>query len=374
MKSKTLKPILNQTTLNAICPYFTMFPLDVPFKQLQKADSNSWVLDPFCGRGTTNYAARLLGLPSVGVDSSPIATAIAEGKMAKTTPRAVKNACAEILNSDQKVTRPEGDFWSMCFHEETLKDLLTIRESLLLDCKTPERKALRALILGILHGPKNKGLPSYLSNQMPRTYAAKPDYAVKFWSRMNLFPEYVDLIELVDRKAQHFFSDQLPKVKHHLVCGDSREIDFSSFGVKFSKVVTSPPYYGMRSYVPDQWLRFWFIGGPTSVTYNHPSQISHSSPTIFSSQLAEIWRNIARACHSDARMVIRFGGIHDRKANPKAIMVNSLREADCGLRINTIRSAGLSSAGKRQAEQFQRPLRKPIEEFDFYVSLGGNRA
>lgn len=350
-----------------------MFPLEVPFRQLQKVDPNSWVLDPFCGRGTTNYAARLLGLPSVGVDSSPIATAIAEGKMAKTTPDAVKQVCTEILHNSQKVDCPEGDFWPICFHEETLKNLLKIRESLLKDCGTPERKALRALMLGLLHGPKNKGLPSYLSNQMPRTYAAKPDYAVKFWSQRNLYPDYVDISELVARKALHFFSDQPPTVNYHVVCGDSREIDFSFFGISFSKVVTSPPYYGMRTYVSDQWLRFWFIGGPSSVTYSHPSQMTHSSPSIFSSQLAGVWRNIAKACHPNATMVIRFGGINNRKANPKEIMVNSFQEANCGIRLNTIRSAGLSSEGKRQAEQFQRPLRNPIEEFDFYVSLGGGK-
>ncbi|HOI90782.1 MAG TPA: DNA methyltransferase [Candidatus Rifleibacterium sp.] len=370
MKNKTINRNLDKTTLNAICPYFTMFPLEVPYRQLQKAMPNTWVLDPFCGRGTTNYAARLLGLPSVGIDSSPIAVAIAEGKLAKTNPNAVYEVCKEILRSNKNVTWPEGDFWTICFHEETFKNLLKLRESLLKNCKTPERKALRALMLGILHGPKNKGLPSYLSNQMPRTYAAKPDYAVKFWTQRNLYPDYVDVLELVSRKARHFFTEQPPTVDYHMICGDSRELDFSDFGVKFSKVVTSPPYYGMRTYVPDQWLRFWFIGGPSSVTYNHPSQMTHSSPSLFSSQLAGIWRNISKACEADAKMVVRFGGIHDRKANPKEIMVNSFREADCGLKVNTIRSAGLASEGKRQAEQFQRPLRKPIEEFDFYVSFG----
>lgn len=45
--------------LNAVCPYFTMFPLDFPYQHLLDAQPGEWVLDPFCGRGTTNYAARL---------------------------------------------------------------------------------------------------------------------------------------------------------------------------------------------------------------------------------------------------------------------------------------------------------------------------
>jgi hypothetical protein len=65
--------------LNAVCPYFTMYPLSFPLKILQRhAQPESWVLDPFCGRGTTNYAARLLGLPTIGIDScfAPAGTGI----------------------------------------------------------------------------------------------------------------------------------------------------------------------------------------------------------------------------------------------------------------------------------------------------------
>ena len=71
----------HDAALNSICPYFTMFPLEFPLGILKRnAKEGSIVLDPFCGRGTTNYAARLLGLSSVGVDSSPVAAAIARAK------------------------------------------------------------------------------------------------------------------------------------------------------------------------------------------------------------------------------------------------------------------------------------------------------
>ena len=74
----------SQTALNGICPYFTMFPLEFPLNILKKrAMPNESVLDPFCGRGTTNFAASILGLRSLGVDSSPVATAITEAKLAR---------------------------------------------------------------------------------------------------------------------------------------------------------------------------------------------------------------------------------------------------------------------------------------------------
>jgi DNA modification methylase len=68
--------------LNAICPYFTMFPLEYPLRVLKKHRVDMpVVMDPFCGRGTTLFAARTLGLASRGIDSSPVAVAIARAKL-----------------------------------------------------------------------------------------------------------------------------------------------------------------------------------------------------------------------------------------------------------------------------------------------------
>src|SRR5438034_630555 len=46
--------------LNAICPYYTMFPLEYPFSILKKYRKRPIrLLDPFCGRGTSIYAGRM---------------------------------------------------------------------------------------------------------------------------------------------------------------------------------------------------------------------------------------------------------------------------------------------------------------------------
>ena len=48
-----------------------MFPLDFPLGILKAhARPNARVLDPFSGRGTTNFAARVLGLRTIGIDAS----------------------------------------------------------------------------------------------------------------------------------------------------------------------------------------------------------------------------------------------------------------------------------------------------------------
>jgi hypothetical protein len=125
----------------------------------------------------------------------------------------------------------------------------------------------------------------------------------------------------------------------------------------------------MRTYVPDQWLRNWFLGGPPEVVYTADDQLMHNSPTLFAHELSIVWKKLASMCNDRARLIIRFGGIHDRKAHPREIMKESLRLADCNWRLRTMRSAGCSNAGKRQANQFVRSLKHPIEEFDFYALL-----
>jgi hypothetical protein len=44
---------------------------------------------------------------------------------------------------------------------------------------------------------------------------------------------------------------------------------------RFGQLITSPPYYGMRTYVADEWLHNWFVGGPTKVPDNPAGQLAH---------------------------------------------------------------------------------------------------
>jgi len=360
-------PILR---LNGLCPYYTMFPVQFPFRILKDADRNDWVLDPFCGRGTTLYAARLRGLPSVGIDSNPVAAAIAASKVINVRPDNIISLADEIL-SEKSIPDdvPRGRFWRSCYNGKTLKDICRLREYLLTKCSTKSEIGLRGIILGILHGPKRKGLPTYLSNQMPRTYATKPQPAIKYWYRHNEKPAYVDVLDAITRRVCFVYShipDPAPGVVYQ---SDSRYQDVKSQGYRFKWVISSPPYYGMRSYWPDQWLRNWFLGGPSDVEYNHSGQISHKCPEEFVTSVAEVWRRSAEACVPGARMVIRFGAIPSSFHDPGALLKQTLYEADCGWRILTIQSAGKASRGKRQSEQFNATVRDPIDEIDLYARL-----
>ena len=73
----------------------------------------------------------------------------------------------------------------------------------------------------------------------------------------------------------------------------------------------------MRTYIPDQWLRGWFLGGTDAVDYSCADQIGHSSPDDFAAQLNQVWCNVAEVCTDDAQLVVRYGAINDRKGVAK---------------------------------------------------------
>ncbi len=220
-----------------------------------------------------------LGLPSIGVDSSPVAATLTEGKLANASPSEIVDRARRIIDGPPPKDVPEGEFWSLAFHPDVLSDICRLREGLLEDT-SPPGKALKAVALGALHGPLTKGAPSYFSNQCTRTYAPKPRYAVQFWKARGLLPRpgrSARSDPSGERSARAVASSEQEGA---LVRADSRALaTFAPFGrTRPSWVVTSPPFYGMKTYLPDQWLRHWFVGGPPVVDYSPGEQLVHSEP------------------------------------------------------------------------------------------------
>lgn len=133
---------------NAICPYYTMFPLEFPIRKLGKHRRHSPVVyDPFCGRGTTIYAARKLGLRSYGLDTSPIAAAIAQAKLASAEAADVITLASKLIAKAPKDV-PDNAFFGRAFSKQTLLEICSLREGLLKTAPSDESAILRAAALG----------------------------------------------------------------------------------------------------------------------------------------------------------------------------------------------------------------------------------
>lgn len=360
---------MSQEALNAICPYYTMYPLSFPLGVLSRNGSEGQVvIDPFCGRGTTNFAARMLGMPSYGIDSSPVAAALAAAKLARCAPGRVVERLQDILANSADPEIPKGEFWEWAFHRKTLVDICKLREELSSARNSDSTALLRAIALGALHGPTPKRTPSYFSNQAPRTFAPKPRYSVKFWKARDLKPPAVNMVEIVRTRAERFLRDVPQRAGGRVLHSDSRHASAFRQIPTPNWIITSPPYYGMRTYLQDQWLRNWFLGGPDTVDYSPPeTQLNHSGVRIFASQLHAVWVNLSQISNSSTRLVVRFGGINTRKVRPMEILKLSLLNS--GWKIATSRLIPDSDTGKRQARQFKHTPGKCVEEYDVYCRL-----
>jgi hypothetical protein len=216
--------------LNGICPYYTMFPLDFPQRILRGAHAQQIVVDPFCGRGTTLFAARERRLACYGVDTSPVAVAISQAKLTALSPELFLATYDMLMANPPVAAVPQGLFWKHAYHPETLATLCSLRATLLTAAaelqEPPGIAVLRGLVLGALHGPLNKGpLPSsYFSNQMMRTFAPKPDYAVRFWTSRKLTPPFSDIRAVVARRAERLLNAVPPRSTiARVIHGDARD-------------------------------------------------------------------------------------------------------------------------------------------------------
>jgi hypothetical protein len=223
------------------------------------------------------------------------------------------------------------------------------------------------VILGALHGPLAKAQQSHFSNQCPRTYAPKPRYAAKFWRQRKMTPPQVDVLNVIERRAERYYGEEQTEASGCVVAGDSQHAaSFNGVDRKASWILTSPPYYGMRTYIPDQWLRRWFVGGPSDVDYSNAGQLSHSSQDDFAAGMRTVWKNCASHAKPDCRLVIRFGAINDRKVDALELAKASVK--DSPWKVLSSRKAGTASTGKRQADHFV-PAKAAMEEFDIWATL-----
>jgi hypothetical protein len=348
--------------LNTVCPYYTMFPLSFPAGALKDAPSSARVLDPFCGRGTTLYAARMRGMYAVGVDANPVAAAIAQAKLARASAERVAARAVKLIEEHSEAASiPEGEFWEWCFHPMTLRNICALRVGLIQSRNDDVARLVRAVVLGALHGPRQRGRPSYLSNQMPRTYATKPAAAVRFWEKRAMAPPATEVLDVIDRRARYVLADQPGVAGGRVLCGDARRV--LRPGERFTHIITSPPYPGMRTYLPDQWLRYWFIGGPPVPDYRLPGQIGNTAMEPFARALADVWSAVARCSAAGARLTVRFGALPSIERDPVALLALSMHYAQANWDQFDVRPAPLSARAKRQAAQFV-PAGEARDEID----------
>lgn len=242
------------------------------------------VLDPFCGRGTVSYVARVTGRPSLGIDLNPVGFLFSS---AKTNPEPdAKAVLSRIIDVERSVVPndfvPENEFqrWAWC--PTVLGFLRAARRTL--DWKGSRRdRTLMAIMLVHLHGKTGNAV----SNQMRQTKSMAPDYAVRWWGERRLAPPDIDPGKYFASKVCWRYRYGVPHgPTARIVFGDARDV-LPKIRRRFAMLLTSPPYCNITNYRVDNWIRLWMLGeGPlpsweVSQRYGHRENYSGLIYNVF---------------------------------------------------------------------------------------------
>jgi hypothetical protein len=175
----------------------------------------------------------------------------------------------------------------------------------------------------------------------------------------------MDVLRVLRRRAARIFAmPVLPKaVNSSVFLGDSRNAQIFRKMESPDLVITSPPYFGMKTYVEDQWIRNWFLGGPARVDYGAGNPICGGSASDFALALAEVWNNVGDIGSPKLKVVVRFGGIGSRHSDPFNLLADSFAKSRHSWKLLSRRTVQAIDPGRRQAEQM-RTSAAAVEEFD----------
>lgn len=351
---------------HSLCPYFAMFPESFVEQWVTRLTKpGALVADPFSGRGTTAFQSVLLGRAALAMDVNPVAYVLTRAKTNSPTAHAVLTRLQALEDSygaggvnhrrrDSAADQgyPAGtstEFFRLAFAPATLRQLLFLRQSLApfesdVDCM------IAALTLGALHGEMTS--TRYLSNQMPRTISTKPAYSVRYWQRHELtVPPQRDAFQVLRTALGFRYATGRPRRKATVLLGDMRELPHRTRQGRVNLIVTSPPYLDTTSFEEDQWLRLWFLGGPTQPTKGAVSRDDRLvTRDSYWRMIADFWRTAGYLLEPSGHVVIRIAG--------KGLTADDLRDGLLGTstvsgRRAKLRATEVSPIERRQTDAFR---------------------
>lgn len=259
--------------------YYAMFPADFTFDVVSEYSKlGDKVLDPFCGRGTSLFAASVLGRTAYGIDINPLGYIYSSVKLNladKSSVLARLKAIYDLRHSYTDEALHYDEYFKMCYCPDVLSFLLAARDNLKWKDNEVDR-TLMAFIALHLHDKIGAGL----SNQMRMTKSLSKQYSIRWWKEHGFVtpPEINPLLMLSDKIERRYAMGSVHCAYSKADLGDSiaitqKMIDAGDGG--YSLLFTSPPYCGVTDYFLDQWLRLWLLGGspnPASSKDAHKSR------------------------------------------------------------------------------------------------------
>jgi site-specific DNA-methyltransferase (cytosine-N4-specific) len=241
----------------------------------------AWVLDPFCGSGTTLLEGAHIGWNAVGIDMNPLATLIANAKIAafNANPVLLQRAADSLIahldpipdGSDWRNHLPEPDYLEKWFRVPVLKQIWAILRVIAQIAPPALQDVFRVVLSDLI---RDVSLQDPGDLRIRRRKDAAENYPV-----VEMFVDAIRIrIESVLRARHHV----RPKngLTQVAVLGDTRNAEKSlEFLLKsrmtegFDVAITSPPYATAMPYLDTQRLSLALLGMIGSRQLRHNEQM-----------------------------------------------------------------------------------------------------
>jgi hypothetical protein len=222
-------------------------------------NGESLVADPFLGTGTTSLAARMMGIPSLGIEAHLFVHWVAKLKLhIEYDLETVSEQLGRVLrtaSSLQEDIDTDGLWPALvykCFTNENLRKLGALRAALLAeDQESPETNFLKLALTATLRivTTAGAGWP----------YIAPSKYQARIVNH-DAFREFEKMCMAMISDVQLIMSSHLPLAFYRVERGDARHFDAYAKPESVDLIVTSPPYMNNYDYADRTRLETYFWG------------------------------------------------------------------------------------------------------------------
>ena len=345
-------------------PYYAMFPVDFAKSVVEKmCPLGGAVLDPFCGRGTAPFVAQATGRSALGMDINPAAWVFAN---VKTRPEPDPEKLLHRLDDIRRASgshdsHPKNEFQAWAWHSGVLRFLNAARRTLDWEDNQVDR-TLMGFILVHVHAKINDGL----SNQMHKSRALGPDYAVRWWKSRKMHPPQINPVNYLRNRIhwryQHgMVGNRAPEI----ILGSAESVLARRRAQRFDLVLTSPPYFNVTDYRQDSWIRLWMLRRGPALP-NWKTDLKFARGEEYQKMLGGVFSNAARLTKPGCAVWVRTSARKFTKEATAAAIRAAWPRRKLYMRQD-------SPQNPTQTVQFGHTSTKP-DEIDFVIVRKNTRA
>ena len=313
-------------------------------------DQTSFVLDPFCGTGTTNVECKKHGVSSWGIEASPLTHFVSKTKCVwandtfnfLNTAKQIALAAARTINSLSKSRTLSEEQTSLILKnsicEQPLSSTLVLRDSIRAANSPFEDYYLLALAKHIVYSYSN----------------------LKFGPEVGISrkkKESVDVVEIWLSEIERMETD-LEYWKHHsstfadISLGDARSIPKRDYIGKVDCVITSPPYPNEKDYSRTTRLESVILG-----FINTKDDLRNIKKGFIRSNSKNVYRS-----DNDAQYISNIGSINK--------LSNEIEER----RLELGKTSGFEKLYASVVKQYFGGMARHLSELKPYLRNGASRA